>query len=99
MAKRAWLTIWTDPGRETEYVVWLSKQKALENVARGIYEKTKREIEEIGWDEEDLEKLRSIVTAFAENRPEDVISQYEDWREEKGPLDEDVDLLEVEIGE
>ncbi len=97
MAEKAWLAIWTDISRETEYTVYLNESTADATVGEATAALAQRELETIEWDEEDADRLKAIVQAGAEKRWVDVMNDWDEWRSDMGPLDDDVELVEIDL--
>lgn len=94
---RAWLAVWTDPGMETQYTVWLDHDVALQNVAEGIVGKAKSDLENIEWTDDEEETLKDILKAFDKKDYEEVLALWDTWRGDMGPLQEDVELIEIDL--
>lgn len=94
---KAWLLIAKDISRETEYVVFLNEHVAKEAAAKSIGYLAQSDLETIEWDQEDSNRLKEIVKAVAEERWDDAISDWEDWRSDKGPLDDDIGLWWIDL--
>lgn len=95
--EKAWLAIWHDISRETEYTVYLNESSANQVVGEATAALAKHELETIEWDEEDADRLKEIIQAGAENRWVDVMNDWDEWRSDKGPLDDDVELIEIDL--
>lgn len=94
---KAWLIISTDISRETDYTVFLNEHVATEALGLGIRYLANEDLERISWDEEDAAALRSIIKAADEKRWDDVTSEWDDWRRDKGPLDDDVEMVMIDL--
>lgn len=97
---KAWLAIWRDIGEsEPTYVVWLNKHTAEENVAEGIATLAKQQLDDLyEWDEEYNARLKAIIKAAEKKDWNTVIADWDEWRSDMGPLDNDVEMIEVSLG-
>jgi len=91
------MAIWKDIGREDEYTVYLNEHVADETIGEATAALAKHELETISWDEEDSDRLKSIIKAGEEKRWIDAMNEWDEWRSDKGPLDNDVELHKVEL--
>lgn len=96
-ADKAWLLISTDISTETDYTVFLNEHVAIEIVAKSIGYLAESSLEGIDWDRDDKKTLRDIVRDVANEKWNDVISAWEEWRFDKGPLDDDAELMEIDL--
>lgn len=97
MADKAWLLISTDISRETSYTVFLNEHVATESLARSIGYLAKSELDTIEWDRDDAGKLSEIIKAVDEGKWDDAISGWDEWRSDKGPLDDDIEMVETDL--
>lgn len=99
--KKVWVLMYrtNDPSQETDPTVFLDRKKADADLAYAINGMVTSELDAIDWDKADADMLRSIMKAFEEKRYDDVISEWETWKDDHGPLDEDVDLVEADLVE
>lgn len=92
---RAWLVIWKDISRETAYTVYLNEKSAEAAVGEAIGGLAKQEVESIDFDKEDADRLHAIVKAAGKGNWKEVINDWDEWRSDKGPLDDDVEIMEI----
>jgi hypothetical protein len=96
-ADKAWLLIRTDISRETDYVVFLNEHVAMESVGQSIGYLAQETLDTIEWDQEDADKLREILKDVAEKRWDDAVSNWDDGRSDKGPLDDDIEMVPIDL--
>lgn len=96
-ADKAWLLISKDISRETDYTVFLNEHVANEAAAKSIEYLAQTELDSIGFEEDDADKLRSIIKAVKEDRWTDAISEWDDWRSDMGPLDDDIEVVMIDL--
>lgn len=94
---RAWLLIRTDISRETDYVVFLNEHVAKQSIGENIGFLAQDSLDGIEWDEEDADKLRTILKDVAEKRWDDAVSNWDEWRSDKGPLDDDIEMIPIDL--
>jgi rubrerythrin len=97
MADKAWLIIRTDISSETDYTVFLNEHVANEAAAKSIEYIAQNELDTIGFDKEHKDMLRAILKAVKNGKWSDAISGWEEWRSEMGPLDDDVELTQIDL--
>ena len=93
----AWLLIAKDISRETEYVVFLNEHVAVEAAAKSIGFLANSELEGIEWNQEDADKLKEVIKAVTEERWNDAIADWDEWRSDMGPLDDDVEIMKIDL--
>lgn len=94
---KAWLLIAHDSSRENDYTVFLNEHVATESVARSIGYLAKAELDSINWDKEDAARLRGIVKAVDAKKWADAISDWDEWRSDMGPLDDDIEMIQIDL--
>ena len=94
---KAWLLIRTDISRETDYVVFLNEHVAMESLGQSIAFLAQEELDTIDWDQEDENRLREILKDVADKRLDDAVSNWDEWRSDKGPLDDDIEMIKIDL--
>lgn len=94
---KAWLLIRTDISRETDYVVFLNEHVAMASLGESIGFLAQDSLDTIEWDEEDAGRLREILKDVAEKRWDDAVSNWDEWRSDKGPLDDDIEIIKIDL--
>src|SRR4029078_5792626 len=96
-ADKAWLLISKDISRETDYTVVLNEHVADQAAAKSIEYLAQTDLDSIGFDEDDADNLRSIIKAVKEERCTDASSEWDDWRSDMGPLDDDIEVVMIDL--
>lgn len=96
-ADKAWLLISKDISRETDYTVFLNEHVANEAAAKSIEYIAQNEFDTIDFDKEHKDMLRAILKDVKNGKWSDAIAGWEEWRSEMGPLDDDVELIEIDL--
>jgi len=99
--RNAWLVIWTEEGRDQDYIVWLQKDHAIRSAADAVAGWARQELGDVEWTEDDeelKELLEGVVSDFDAKRYEDA---YDKWAEYADATDarENVEVISVPIGE
>jgi hypothetical protein len=92
-----WVIVWKDISQEDGFSVYLNEKTAELSLASALADRAKADLDAIEWGKEDREMLESIIKAFNEKRFVDVINEWEEWRSDKGPLDEDAEMHKVDV--
>jgi rubrerythrin len=96
-ADKAWLIVRKDISTDTDYTVFLNEHVANEAAAKSIEYIAQNELDTIGFDKEHKDMLRSILKNVKNGKWSDAVSGWEEWRDEMGPLDDDVELIEIDL--
>src|SRR5262245_56678247 len=98
--KTAWIVIYEDPGRETEYVVWLKEEDAYEAAASFIESAAKYDLEGIEWEEDDLnaDRLKEALEAIRKKDWKYAYAAWEEYAQETDPQ-ENITIIDAPIGE
>lgn len=93
----AWLIVRKDISTDTDYTVFLNEHVANEAAAKSIEYIAQNELDTIGFDKEHKDMLRDILKDIKKGNWKDAIAGWEGWRDEMGPLDDDVEMIMIDL--